>query len=364
MNIIHKFVRKWPPIPFGIVFALLCLFPLFFSCSGDSFNETIRSETGNGDSPVPGSSGFVTAAFTSHTAISVSWQKASDDVTESVSLQYIVFASEKSFGNYDDAAANADELTSGWTEDISSIAAGTASEEYAWCNIYVRDEDGMISPYSGTVPVLFNDNAPAAGNNGILHAAADSSGAKIIYWEKASDDVTAQTDLQYRVFKASSPFSDISEASSEITYGWTVDIEALAMPDSISDSYYNVFVRDEEAHVSAYASCLISSSTTAPVPGGGLKAVSPISTNKIGLQWTAASGSAIIEYIVYYSTQQSDVATWEAASSSGTAFGTWQSGTSVTVTGLSKSTAYYFNVFVRDDSRIVAEYGEISQATN
>ena len=108
--------------------------------------------------------------------------------------------------------------------------------------------------------------------------------------------------------------------------------------------------------------------TTSPVPGGG-GTITVVSEGQtiVSISWTEAtddvSMQGSLEYIVYFA-ESSGIISVEDAVNSGTQSGDWTAGvTSREVSGLTRGTAYWFNVFVRDDAGNTGAYTPVSGTT-
>jgi len=119
-------------------------------------------------------------------------------------------------------------------------------------------------------------------------------------------------------------------------------------------------------HVGSTASVLVD--TTAPVSGGaGTITTSELASSSVKVTWTAATDNMTaavnLQYKVVYSLSN-NIDTLTKAETNGTAFGGWSTSiTSATVTGLTASTGYYFNVIVKDSAGNKATYTSVTATT-
>ena len=108
--------------------------------------------------------------------------------------------------------------------------------------------------------------------------------------------------------------------------------------------------------------------TTAPTAENtGTIATSELTYNSTKLTWTAATDlgtlAANLQYKIVFSTSN-NITTVSDAETNGTAFGDWTNNiTTSTVTGLTASTSYYFNVLVKDEAGNKALYSSITGTT-
>lgn len=110
------------------------------------------------------------------------------------------------------------------------------------------------------------------------------------------------------------------------------------------------------------------SSTSAPTVSEGTIIASNLSTSSVTLSWTKATDAETADidltYTVYYSTAD-NISTSSEAETNGSAAGEPATDIdSVSVTGLSAGTTYYFNVVVADSDGSKAAYTSLSQTTN
>ncbi len=100
--------------------------------------------------------------------------------------------------------------------------------------------------------------SPIPGDNGNIAASDITSGGFALTWSKASDDITAQGDLEYSVYYSASnniSTTENAQANGTAVSGWTADITTISITDLSEITYYffNVLVRDEAGKISAYA---------------------------------------------------------------------------------------------------------------
>jgi hypothetical protein len=364
-------------------FYILMMF-VFLACGNDGFKSAFQKESGS-NPPIPGNSGIISSSYITLTTFDVRWQQASDDTTAASNLQYRVFCAPTHFNSYDEAAATATELTSGWTLGITSlqvtIAAGSG---FQWCNVYVRDENGIISAYNGVVPTPYSNTAPVAGGGGSLSVVSSLPLQATITYDKATDLQTPQTSLQYRAYYSADAsnvdtFAHASASATLITVGWVFDTAAIqAILPSGGTYWFNVFVMDDQGLITAYtpAQCTVNLKTAPAIPANGLSFTSSSST--ITVSWPKASDpdgdtpQNQLQYRVFYSTSSAALNStslptdplavevtlgWTTDWSSSTAL-------SLSVGGLTQGTTYYFNVYVRDYDLMISSYGVIGYNTN
>jgi hypothetical protein len=342
------------------------------SCGDDGFKDAINGENG-GSSPSPGNSGVVSASYSLPTILDVHWESARDDLTSSSELQYRIFASTTVFSSYNEALSDGVELTGGWTLGLSSLSAYIPSATvYGWCNVFVRDEDGNITAYNGTVPISSANTPPSPGGSGHITGSSTLPLIADLSWTKASDAETPVASLRYRVFYGASPsdvntFAHAEASGTEITSGWVNDIALIqATLPSGGNWWFNVFVMDGgglvEGYVQERVTVLPPSANTPPSPGGTGHITGSSTVPLIAdLSWTKASDAetpvASLRYRVFYGASPSDVNTFAHAEASGIEITSgWVNDIASIQATLPSGGDWWFNVFVMDGGGLVEGY--------
>jgi len=181
-----------------------------------------------------------------------------------------------------------------------------------------------------------------------------------VNWNKATDSVTPQSSLEYKVFKSRSANIDTvnnAEGDGSVIKDWTQDISTLTAT-SLDDGtmyYFNVLARDEAGNKVAYEmKSQITIDSTPPVISSTNIKLFNFSTSNIDLQWSkaedAVSEATFTRYKVVRS-QDSNITTVSDAEANGSVVKTWTNNISgLTASGLSGDTKYYFNVLVEDEA--------------
>jgi hypothetical protein len=228
--------------------------------------------TGTGTVPVPGDSGALSISAITGYGFTLAWTKAADAETAEADLQYRVYYSlSDDISTYSDALTNGTETTLGWTLDINTMdLTGLSSGTTYYVNLFVRDPDGNISPYTTqSDTTLTVGTAPVPGNSGTLTVSTITSYGFTLGWTKGTDADTDQEDLLYRVYYSLNDdidtYANAQSNGTEATSGWTLDADAFSLSGLAATTLYyvNLFVRDGDDMVSAYAG----TSTTTGTPG-------------------------------------------------------------------------------------------------
>jgi chitodextrinase len=239
----------------------------------------------NGNSPVPGNSGSLSAEWISG-YVKLSWALASDLETPSENLLYKVFrtvpnptddcTSVKVWGN-----SLAVEKTTGWSQSIDTLSVSNLLPDSTyWFNVFVMDLHDNISAYT-PVSLRTPVNAPPVIADNICKLTSSGT-SQYITWTKAADDYSST--ILYRVYASlnssavssytenTTPVSNLVITSSttssatvyELTSGWVSDIDTIMLPvlsDAASATnnlegvpvYFAVFVRDVQNLKSSYS---------------------------------------------------------------------------------------------------------------
>jgi hypothetical protein len=220
--------------------------------------------------------------------------------------------------------------------------------------------------------------APVPGGSGVITASAITSSSVTLSWTQATDNVTAQSSLQYKVVRSlSNNITTVATATANGTTvtDWTTNISTTTASGlSASTTYYfNVLVKDASGNTACYTSTSATTSggtdTTPPTPGGsGVITTSGVTSSSVTLGWTAATDNVTPQASLLYETVRSlsnNISTVADAIANGTVVTSWSTAlTSSTATGLSASTTYYFNVLVKDAAGNTAVYTSTSATTS
>jgi hypothetical protein len=219
------------------------------------------------------------------------------------------------------------------------------------------------------------DTVPTVGGGGTLSTTGSSGSRVRLSWTKATDE--SQATLRYLVYYGSSyQVSSIYNCEWEgaTLYGTYTDIASVDVGDlPLSETkYFNVIVKDLFGNKAIYNSTYFSTNSTegvAPVVSNSALTLLSTSETSVTLNWTKATDAVTaqsnLRYLVYYTTTVAAAFTTVAdIEANGTAFGSYSADiNSKVVTGLTPSTAYLFNVIVKDDSANKSAYSIEKGAT-
>ena len=197
-------------------------------------------------------------------------------------------------------------------------------------------EGGSSTPETDTTAPTFS---------GSISTSSITSSSVALSWSKASDNVTAQANLQYQVQYKKSSASTWTTAKS-----YTANITSFTVTGLSASTTYNfrVTVKDEAGNTTykdVNATTSSAADTTPPTFSGSIS-TSSITSSSVALSWSKASDNVTAQANLQYQVQykKSSASTWTTAKSYTANI------TSFTVTGLSASTTYNFRVTVKDEA--------------
>ncbi len=116
------------------------------------------------------------------------------------------------------------------------------------------------------LPVAVPDGFPVPGDGGVITTMDIKLASVRLSWRRASDDITPQGDLEYRVYYAKTPIptSAAAEAYGTPFGAWTADLTGMDVTGLSGSTvyYFNVLVRDGDLHISNYI--MVSATTSTP----------------------------------------------------------------------------------------------------
>jgi Fibronectin type III domain len=351
--------------------------------------------------PVPGSGGAITANVGASETATLSWVKATDNLSTAAQLLYEV---RKSLSNNIDTVGKAEAngtIVLNYTADVGSTSVtGLSVGTSYYFNVIVKDAAGNKNQYQPATVLLAADTTPPVpGNFGQMTSIVTSSSATI-NWAKAMDNISQPAALQYEV--RLSDKNNISSLANAQTNGtivkpYTADINTFVVNglSSGSDYFLNVIVKDEANNKAIYtvkkvstdgpsgkmtqlnpngkgpgwkaddhpvkALSVLSSDTTPPIPGSaGLVAISGISQTGLTLRWDRAtdetSPQAVLKYQVVESPAK-NINTVAQAESNGNILLPYATDATVfQVKGIDGAIQHFFTILVADAAGNKAVY--------
>ncbi len=187
-----------------------------------------------------------------------------------------VIGSIKKNDNAEESSATA--LSGGETEvrvfiTITGITSGIETIEIKPLNataIYDRAGNAMASTQTTGTKTLNDQAGPRAGGDGTITVSNVTQSSVDLSWTAATDDITAQASLQYRILSSSDDNIDTvadAETNGIIVQDWTANLTDNIVTSLTSGTkyYFNVLVKDEVGNKTAYTSV---AQTTAAASSG------------------------------------------------------------------------------------------------
>ena len=327
--------------------------------------QTASAATIDTTAPVPGGGGAISVGTTGESTVALSWSEASDNAAHQTDLRYRVYYSAQDNIDTYGAAQTHGTPAGDWAYKTNETVTGLQPARTYYFNVFVRDTVSNVGAYTIVQALTIDETPPTRGGNGVIAVTAVNEGYVSISWGAAVDNATPQGDLEYLVYySAADNIDTYADAQANgVSFGlWSNKMaETVTGLDPAQQYYFNVFVRDGSALVTAYDTCMATTTDeTPPNPGnGGILNIESIAQETVSLSWYEAVDNATDQenllYRIYYSTND-NIATYANAENNGTPFGAWEHKSDETVTGLQSAQAYYFNVFVRDEAMHVASY--------
>jgi hypothetical protein len=357
-----------------------------------AFLAACKSDSGSGsggedDTTAPTLGSAIGFSGTSATATAVSWGAASDDVTAQAGLQYklVRASSSADIDTADEANAIVGPgLVRDWTAGATTApASGLSASTAYWFAVLVRDAAGNMSlyaPASVTTSATADTTAPTIG--AAIDFSSTTSTGTTASWGAATDDVTAQASLQYKLVRASSSsaidtageIDAITTAGAGLVMDWTAAAISKAVT-SLTDStsyYFAVIVRDAAGNKSVYAPVMVTTTdATSPSPGTAISFSGTTATGTT-VNWGAATDNVTAQASLQYklvrassSSAIDSVSEIDAITTAGAGLVMdWTAAAiSRAVTGLTDSTSYYFAVMASDAAGNKSVYAPASVTT-
>ena len=330
--------------------------------------------TADGEAPKPGNSGTLAVSDITASGFTVSWTKATDNVSTQDLLEYrLVRSLSANIGDPTKALANGTYVGE-WTFDVATLPADQLSDSTAYyVNVLVRDAAGNVAAYEMTSVTTLDTTAPVPGGGGVLAFSAVAAQSLTINWQKAVDGVTPQGQLEYKVVRsANADIGDLNGAQNAATVvmDWTADVSSVG-DSGLGDTttyYYNVLVRDLSGNVAVYSMRSVTTDNQAPQLGGtGTLVFAKSQATSVSFTWTKGSDNVTDPEKLVYRVVRSDsdnVADLDGALANGTIVQDWTADiASATASGLVPDKTYFVNVIIRDEAGHMAAYQSLQIVT-
>ena len=170
-------------------------------------------------------------------------------------------------------------------------------------------------------------------------------------WEPGDDDVTTQENIQYLIYRSTTPGGENFASPGYTTASGATSFNVTGL-NPAATYYFVVRAKDETGNIDSNVIEMSATTLTPPdttAPGfDGVSSVAAASSTALNLSWSAAEDNITtpsdIVYNIYMSTSSGgeNLATPSATTGAGV--------TSYSVTGLSPDTTYYFIVRAKDEA--------------
>jgi hypothetical protein len=229
-------------------------------------------------SPGAGGNGVISAANQTSTSLTLVWQKGSDDKSPQSELLYKVVESQNPDIDTIVGAQSASIVLLNWTQNIASLdVSGLTLGATYYFNVILKDQSGHTTLYTMLSVTIIEKDPPIPGNSGFLDTIYPKATEQEITWSKATDNIDAQTQLQYKLVRSLSP--DIATVADIETLGHGTTIRDWSDMTTFMDInltkatnyYYNVLVRDTALNIGIYTMALLRT----PIPESEVFIFSP-----------------------------------------------------------------------------------------
>jgi chitodextrinase len=322
--------------------------PLGASCGGDGYcHRVTRTCTGTGgaqpDVEPPAFDGVVSATPAVNSIV-LSWKPATDDVTPTAELVYLV---------YQASSVGAESLVAPTAVTppgvVSFAVPGLAPSTRYWFIVRARDQAGNIEQNRAEVSATTlagNDTTPPSFA-GLTSAQATAPNEIGLSWTAASDDVTPVGGIVYLVYSATSAGGEDFRVPSATTAAGVTSYQMGGLTPAIL-YYFVVRARDQAGNIDTniVERTAAPFADTTPPSFGGAKSAAPSGLTSMTVSWSPATDNVTpsdqIVYDVYESARSGheNFATPTVTSAPGAS--------RVDVGGLLPATIYYFVVRARD----------------
>lgn len=234
---------------------------------------------------------IITANPEDSSQITVSWTAAEDNATPAAALRYqVLYSSSDNISTLDEAEENGS-IALDYTANVTTTTIDDLSPSTTYfVNVIVKDLAMNRSIYtSGSTTTASDDmTAPTLDDASLtLNFGTDPLTETDVTWNAATDETSAQANLQYKlVYSTSNNISTLetAEANGSVGLDFTANVTAATVSglDANTLYFYNVIVKDEAGNKTLYTSnsqttagCFVAD-TLITMADGSLKAIQDI----------------------------------------------------------------------------------------
>lgn len=312
----------------------------------------------------------------SYTGYKITWNSASDDFSSRTSIYYLVYeSSSNNIATVANAEANGTVIAQFFGADTATqffSVTGKSVNSSKYYNVIARDAAGNKLIYtSASASTLADTTGPTYGSQPTT--TADYNSITISY-SSAQDDITSSQNIQYALYRLPTSSTSVAyiEQSGILVRDYLASTADIVVPNLNSGTtyYFALVGKDEAGNKTLYSSFSKTTQQDAvpPVPGAnGFITKSNVTAFGFTMSWSRATdditNSLDLEYAIYSSSNESDLASLEAISAPGSNAGMHVSFTKDLMTAniaLSGSVTYYYTVIVRDSRGNRAKYQTVN----
>ena len=315
----------------------------------------VRTGIMDKEAPAASETSFTLGEVTTGT-IAISWEKATDNLTEAEKILYKVYIQE-------DGSKEEPILAAQGTDLLSHTFTGLKKDTDYLVHVLAFDEAGNCLRYptpNSSFKVktdITDDHAAPAVKSRAIRLTGTTINSISIEWEPATDNVTKQNQILYQVWltmtnESHDPWHKVEEKPGISSYTFT------NLEESTEYSFC-VKAFDEAGNCLQYPGdddCLTVSTdtpdTAAPTVSSPSLTVSDRKTNSISIQWKAASDNVTAASRIRYEVYLNGAKEYEDKGI-----------TSYTFTGLAPNTQYTFFVKAFDEAGNDLPYSTVAAKT-
>lgn len=319
-------------------------------------NTVEKSAKTSADSTAPTFAGATAAESADGARVKLSWAAATDDLTKPEGISYLVYYTTDPDPTKKPSAVPFAVSAPGATSIVTPPLPATKTKYYFV--VRARDAAGNVDTNTAQVNAESGGDTKAPVFSGCTNAIVKDAGGISVFWNPATDDVTASTALRYVVYGAKSGTKiDFTKPLSTFIGGTTGVVTGLAPETS-----YDLVCRARDTSENEDDNTTIVSDKTlkdsSPPVFAGLATVANVTSTSVDLGWLAASDDQT-------STDEMQYDIWEGTAPSVDTTGmpkyTVKGVTTFKVTGLSPASKLYWVVRAKDnagnyDSNVVEKF--------
>jgi hypothetical protein len=309
-------------------------------------NSTQASKSTLADPTAPVFAGASNVSGATDTQLTVNWSDATDNVTSTGNISYQICRSTSASG-CSGASFSATQTVTGVTS--YQFTSGLAPTTTYYFVVRAFDEAGLTDGNSNVVSGATINDTTKPTFAGLVSATQAGATSIDLSWSAASDNVSTPAQIVYDIYQASSANGESYVSASYTTAAGDTAYTVNGLSPT-TPYYFVVRARDQAGNrdTNTTEKTATTAADTTPPSFAGVTGVSNLTASTADLTWGAASDNVTppssIAYDICVTTSNGG-----CANAAFNAYTTSSAGaTSMTVTGLTPLTSYYFVVRARD----------------